>query len=102
MERSMSHYLPVDMTESRDERIHCDGGSVMRLIFKLLSMIVAGIVCGIVSWVIGAYIGGNYAVDFTFNGVRGYEAMGQLGFFIGLIGGGILFWVIVFKPLKKE
>jgi hypothetical protein len=52
----------------------------MKLLFRLLIVVIAGTVCGIVGWIVGAYIGGNYAVDFTFNGVRGYEAVGQLGF----------------------
>ena len=73
----------------------------MKLVFRILAVIAVGLVCGIVSLIVGAYIGGNYAVDFTFNGVRGYEAVGQLGFIIGSIGGGVLCWFIVFKPLKK-
>ena len=34
---------------------------------------------------IGAWIGGNYATDFQFNGVRGYEATAQIGFFFSLV-----------------
>ena len=47
-------------------------------------------------------VGGNYAVDFVFNGVRGYEAVGQLGFIFGLIGGGLLCWWIVFRPSRRK
>lgn len=74
----------------------------MKLLFRLLAVFVAGMVCGIVGWIIGAYIGGNYAVDFTFNGIRGYEAVGQLGFIFGFIGGGVLCWLIVFKPFRSR
>jgi len=61
----------------------------------------AGIVCGIVGLVFGTYVGGNYAVDFTFNGVRGYEALGQIGLIVGTIGGGLLSWYLVFKPFRE-
>jgi hypothetical protein len=73
----------------------------MKLLFRLLIVVIAGTVCGIVGWIVGAYIGGNYAVDFTFNGVRGYEAVGQLGFIFASIGGGVLCWLATFKPFKK-
>ncbi len=74
----------------------------MKFLFRLLAIIVAGLLCGIVGLTIGAYIGGNYAVDFTFNGVRGYEAVGQLGFIFGAIGGSVPCWLIVFKPFRKR
>ncbi|OQY18333.1 MAG: hypothetical protein B6I34_10880 [Anaerolineaceae bacterium 4572_32.1] len=73
----------------------------MKLLFRALIVIVSGLVCGIVGWIVGAYIGGNYAVDFAFNGVRGYEAVGQLGFIFGSIGSGVLCWLIIFKPFRK-
>ncbi len=73
----------------------------MKLLFRLLIVVIAGTVCGIVGWIVGAYIGGNYAVDFTFNGVRGHEAVGQLGFIFASIGGGVLCWLATFKPFKK-
>ncbi len=36
---------------------------------------------------IGAYIGGNYMVDFEFAGVRGYEAVGNIGMIVGAFFG---------------
>jgi hypothetical protein len=48
------------------------------------------VVCGILGLIGGAYIGGNYAQDFTFIGGRGYEAAGPLGLIIGAITGGLL------------
>lgn len=39
---------------------------------------------------VGASIGGNYATQFEFANVRGYEAMGKLGFLVGLVAGGAL------------
>lgn len=55
--------------------------------------IVAGVIGGIIGvfpgliigWITGANIGGNYFTDFTFNGVRGYEATGQIGSIIGAV-----------------
>lgn len=71
------------------------------MLFRLLAGFVVGLACGIAGWLVGAYIGGNYAVDFTFNGIRGYEAVGQLGFIFSFIGGGILCWLILFKTFRK-
>ena len=48
------------------------------------------IVCGILGFMVGTYVGGNYAQDFTFLGVRGYEAAGLVGLIIGAITGGAL------------
>jgi uncharacterized membrane protein YeaQ/YmgE (transglycosylase-associated protein family) len=39
---------------------------------------------------IGALIGGNFATEFQFNGVRGYEATGQVGFIIGAALGAMI------------
>lgn len=74
----------------------------MKGVFKLLVVPILGIIFGVLGWLLGAYIGGNYAVDFVFNGVRGYEAVGQLGFIFGLIGGGLLCWWIVFRPSRRK
>jgi hypothetical protein len=79
-----------------------NGGVFMKLFVKLLAVIATQMVCGIVGFVIGTYFGGNYAVDFTFNGVRGYEAMGQIGLIVSAFIGGPLCWWIVFRSLKKR
>ena len=42
---------------------------------------------GLMGWIIGAYIGGNFAVDFIFFGLRGYEASGVIGSTIGALLG---------------
>ena len=74
----------------------------MRSFIKILIVILAGIVSGILCWILGAYIGGNYALNFRFMGVRGYEAMGLLGLILGIIGGSGLFWYILFKPFRNR
>jgi len=50
---------------------------------------VIGVMCigGIFGFVIGALIGGNFATGFRFNGVQGYEATAQIGFFLGALFG---------------
>ena len=48
-------------------------------VLRFLLMLAVGIICGIVGMLIGASLGGNYATNFQLNGVRGYEATGQVG-----------------------
>ncbi|HQF62966.1 MAG TPA: hypothetical protein PLA25_06450 [Anaerolineaceae bacterium] len=52
-------------------------------------MAVIGVMCigGILGFVLGALIGGNFATGFRFNGVQGYEATAQIGFFLGALVG---------------
>ena len=56
----------------------------------------------VIGTMIGMDIGGNYFTNFTFLGLRGYEATGQ----IGMVVGGMLFAMIgYFMPkvlLKKR
>jgi hypothetical protein len=49
---------------------------------------------------LGAYLGGNYWVSFRLLGVRGYEALGLVGFIAGLLGGAILVRMLLLK--RKE
>lgn len=69
----------------------------MKQVLKIGVVAMAAVLSGLAGWLVGALIGGNYAVDFVFNGVRGYEALGQLGFILGLAVGGVLGWYIFFK-----
>ena len=69
---------------------------VSKWISRLLAVLAGGILCGIgglvcavIGLLVGAEIGGNYAQDFVFNGMRGYEAGGQLGFLVGFVVGSI-------------
>lgn len=56
----------------------------------VLAAILGAVVGGVLLFVLGAFLGGNYANSFEFAGLRGYEATGILGLFVGLIGGGAL------------
>jgi len=56
----------------------------------VMAIVGGTIVCGILGLMAGTLIGGNYAQDFTFLDVRGYEAAGLLGLIIGATTGGVL------------
>jgi hypothetical protein len=56
---------------------------MFKLVLKGIVTIISGLFFGAVGLFLGAYIGGNFAQDFAFLGVRGYEAAGQLGFILG-------------------
>jgi hypothetical protein len=72
------------------------GKTILRVFFTL----VIGFVLGVIGLFIAMYIGGNYAEDFVFNGVRGYEATGQIGFIIGGVIGLITGWWFLLKRKK--
>lgn len=57
---------------------------------RIIVVIVITLVSGIIGLVIGAIVGGNYAQEFVFDGVQGYEATGQLGFILGAVAGLLL------------
>jgi LPXTG-motif cell wall-anchored protein len=56
---------------------------MLKTILRVFLTLVIGFVLGVIGLLIAMYIGGNYAEDFVFNGVRGYEATGQIGFIVG-------------------
>jgi len=72
---------------------------MLKLILRVFLTIVIGLVLGIIGLFIAMYIGGNYADadNFVFNGVRGYEATGQIGFFVGGIIGLVAGWWFLLK-----
>jgi hypothetical protein len=65
---------------------------MLKTIFRVLGTLVVGFVSGVTGWIVGALIGGNFAEQFVFNGVQGYEATGQVGFILGALLGLILGW----------
>lgn len=70
---------------------------MLKTVLRVLAVILVGFVSGIIGWIVGALLGGNYAEQFVFNGVRGYEATGQLGFIFGILIGIILSGWFLFK-----
>ena len=69
---------------------------------KSLAVLACAFLCGVMGWIGGAYLGGNFAENFTFNGVRGYEATGQLGFWAGIMIGLALSIFLLFKRSKGK
>jgi hypothetical protein len=65
---------------------------MLKTTLRILASIAIGFVSGIVGMLIGALIGGNYAEQFVFNGVQGYEATGQIGFILFVLIGIITSW----------
>ena len=68
-----------------------------KTVLSVLAVFLIGIVSGIIGLIVAAFIGGNYAEQFVFNGVRGYEATGQLGFILGALLGVFSGWRLLFK-----
>lgn len=64
------------------------------IVFEVLAALAGSILLGLVFWAIGAAFGGNFMIDFTFAGLRGYQATGMIvetfGFFVGGVLGAYL------------
>jgi len=69
---------------------------------RIFAVIVSGIISGAIGMIIGALIGGNYAEQFVFNGVQGYEATGQIGFILGALTGLIAGWWFLLKKTMSS
>jgi len=74
---------------------------MLKSALKGIVVIAGSLLLGLVGMIVGAYIGGNFAEGFVFNGVRGYEATGQLGFWVGIIAG-VALGVLVLNKRSKE
>jgi hypothetical protein len=76
---------------------------MLKKVLRIIAVIGITLVSGIIGLVIGSHIGGNYAQDFIFDGVRGYEATGQLGFILCAVAGLFLsVWFIVRRKNKPQ
>ena len=70
---------------------------MLKNLVRILIVVVIGLLAGVFGWIMGALIGGNYAEQFVFNGVRGYEATGQIGFILGALIGLFSSWRLVIR-----
>ena len=70
---------------------------MLKNLLRVLAVILIGMVSGIMGWIIGALIGGNFAEQVVFNGVRGYEATGQIGSILGASMGFLSSARVLFK-----
>jgi hypothetical protein len=73
---------------------------MLKTTLRVFLTLILGFVLGVIGLFIAMYIGGNYAEDFVFNGVRGYEATGQIGFIVGGVIGLITGWWFLLKRKK--
>ena len=70
---------------------------MLKTILRVFAVVLIGFVCGVIGMIVGALIGGNYAEQFLFNGVQGYEATGQIGFILAGLIGLISSWRLLLK-----
>ena len=67
---------------------------LIKILLRTLAVIIIGFVCAVIGSIVVINLGYGFAPDFTYNGWRGYEATGPIGFIlgalIGLIGSGML------------
>jgi membrane protease YdiL (CAAX protease family) len=79
-----------------------EGKRMFNSTWRILAIVASALVLGILGLLVGALIGGNFAEEFTFNRVRGYEATGQIGFLLGAAIGVVLSWRVLAKKRKPE
>lgn len=72
--------------------------AISRIILKIVGSVLVVALLSVLGGLIGVYLGGNWWVNFRLFGVRGYEAVGLLGVFLGLFSGLALAWRFIFKP----
>ena len=68
---------------------------MLKLIWRMIGVLVTVIITLLLGMLVGAWFGGNYAENFQFNGVRGYEATSQIGLLCGafvLLHLGAYYW----------
>jgi uncharacterized membrane protein YeaQ/YmgE (transglycosylase-associated protein family) len=56
---------------------------MLRLLLRIIGVLATVIITLLLGLLVGAWFGGNYAENFQFNGVRGYEAASQVGLLCG-------------------
>ena len=74
---------------------------VRKKIYCVLGTVTLLIIGALVGLIIEAIIGGNYMTEFEFGCVRGYEATGRIGAFIGVAVGALLS-IFLCKRLAKD
>ena len=66
---------------------------LIKILLRALTVLLIGLVCAVFSAIVVINLGYGFAPGFTYNGWRGYEATGPIGFIlgalIGLIGSGM-------------
>jgi cytochrome bd-type quinol oxidase subunit 2 len=57
---------------------------MLKLIGRMICVLASVMLTLLLGMLVGAWFGGNYAENFQFNGVRGYEATSQIGLLCGV------------------
>jgi hypothetical protein len=70
---------------------------MLKTTFQILSVIPIGLFSGAIGLILGTLFGGNFAEQFVFNGVQGYEATGQVGLILGVVIGLLAGWRLLIK-----
>ena len=73
----------------------------MKKIGIIIGCLLGTLILGIIFSLLGMNLFGNYFVDATFLGSRGYEAGGNIGFILG-IGIGITLSIVVYHRFVKQ
>ena len=74
---------------------------MLAYLFRTLISLIVGVIAGVIGWIVGAWFGGNFATEVVFNGVRGYEATGQIGFILFALIGAVTSWRVMAKREKR-
>jgi len=69
------------------------GKIMLKFTLRLFVSLIVGVILGLIGWIVGAWFGGNFATEVVFNGVRGYEATGQVGFILFALSGTVTCWL---------
>ena len=72
------------------------------LVFLTVVFLLFFVIGMIIGLFIGMNLGGNDYGDFVFNGLRGYEAVGQIGAIIGGLLGALLGFLVVLLIVRVK
>jgi DMSO/TMAO reductase YedYZ heme-binding membrane subunit len=74
---------------------------MLTYLLRVFVSLIVGFVLGAIGMLLGAWFGGNFATEVVFNGVRGYEATGQIGFILFALIGAVTSWRVMAKREKR-
>lgn len=75
---------------------------IAKVVFSALALILIGFVCAVSSAIVVINLGYSLAPDFTYNGWRGYEATGPIGFMLGALIGLIGSSMLLFRKRTEK
>ena len=75
---------------------------IAKVVFSVLAVILIGFVCAVISAIVVINLGYGFAPDFTYNGWRGYEATGPIGFILGALMGLIGSSMLLFRKRTEK